>query len=84
MRNVKAGVMVVTMHDGSTQIVEADKKRIEDGTLTLLAMENISGYRCPLKLHEVATFAPGIWKSVRQSFEPEQSTLKEPDAPISD
>lgn len=44
---------------------DADKSVIEDdGSLTLLKMETIAGYKCPLRLMTVAKLAPGVWSGV--------------------
>jgi hypothetical protein len=59
-------VIYVTLPSGTEKEHQADKIRVEEsGSLTLLKMQSIGNYKCPLLLETVATYAPGQWSGTR-------------------
>lgn len=59
-------MITVTTTLGIEVTHEADKMRVEEsGSLTLLKMQHIGNYKCPLRLETVATYAPGQWCGTR-------------------
>ena len=59
-------MITVSLTSGNEVTHEADKIRVDDtGSLTLLKMQKIGNYKCPLLLETVITYAPGQWCGTR-------------------
>ncbi len=68
--------MKVTLKDGTIEVVEADKKEINEGHLNLYAYQRIDGYRNPLVRELVATYPAGTWSKVSYEFQPSPETIR--------